>query len=416
MKRDKVYLSLLYLLSPLLGFILSFKSNNRELLRYNITLFSIWIGFTFSVITGSNSDVIRYFENYKHFEYNNHSIEWLFNQMYVTDGYFDIFSVLTTFIFTKLGFDFEIYLGFLGLIFSVFYSKFIIQLLDLGGKFSVAKKIVFLFALVVIPVWYGINNIRFMLATMIVVTSLYELSNGKNIKKNFLLICLTPLIHFSVFWVPIIVFLVTKFPKYINLKILLYSFIVLAILPMNSIVMNTTLSNFVPTLYEERASSYVDLENISRRTEVISESSKSLSFHAKFLRWPYEFVFFVIPVILGLSFTRTRKIISTDDLILLKWILLFGSIIAVVGFLPSFGRFRAFVILPSILLLFKHWDLVLKSFKPIVYILVLMMILYSFVKLRTALDCFSITTILGNPISLLLTNFENRTALIELIK
>ena len=94
----------------------------------------------------------------------------------------------------------------------------------------------------------------------------------------------------------------------------------------------------------------------------------------------------------------------------------FGIIVGMVGFLPSFGRFKAFVILPAIILLFKYWFYVNRSYKPIMWVLLLLMSLYSIVKLRTALDYLSLSTLIGNPLSLLFTDFENRIALIDMIK
>jgi hypothetical protein len=180
--------------------------------------------------------------------------------------------------------------------------------------------------------------------------------------------------------------------------------------------MSTNLSSYIPSLYEDRASNYVDPESIIEKQELTSENSKSLSFHAQFLRWPYSGIFHILPIILGLTLIKNNQIISSSDLLLLKLILLFGSLIALLSFLPSFGRFKAFIILPSILLLFNHWSIVMKSFRPVVITLVFMMMLYSFVKLRTALDAFSLTTILGNPISLFITDIDSRTSLIDFIK
>jgi hypothetical protein len=416
MNRDKVYITFIYVLSPFLAFLFSFTGKDRKLIKYSIALFSIWIGLSVSIASGSNGDILRYQESYEFFRLNTYSIGWLLDQMYVTDGYSDVFAIFTTFIFVNLGFKFEIYLGFLGLIFSIFYSKFIFQLLDVSGKMAIHKKVIFIFALLVIPVWYGINNIRFTLVTMIFVTSIYDLAIHKNTRINILLICLTPLIHFSVYWVPMLIFVIFKLSNFLNPKILLFAFIVLAILPSNFIINSVNLSSYIPSIHEDRSSAYVDTDNISNKIEKLTEASESLSFHAKFLSWPYNTIFYVLPIILGLTLIGKNSRIEKEDLILLKWILLFGSIAAILSAFPSGGRFKAFVILPAIIMLFRHWGLVLKHYRPVILILVFMMILYNIVKLRTALDSFSVTTIIGNPIMLFYTDIESRTSLIDIIK
>jgi hypothetical protein len=88
--------------------------------------------------------------------------------------------------------------------------------------------------------------------------------------------------------------------------------------------MSTNLSSYIPSLYEDRASNYVDPESIIEKQELTSENSKSLSFHAQFLRWPYSGIFHILPIILGLTLIKNNQIISSSDLLLLKLILLFG--------------------------------------------------------------------------------------------
>jgi hypothetical protein len=402
-----------FLLHPFLGFYLALKSKKKFSINWGVYLLSFWLGFTFTLPNGGNSDVLRYYHDYE-LEYVNKApkLSDLFLSFQSGEEGYDLFKSITMYALSSLGLSFEFFLGLMGMLFAFFYMRLFWILYDTSVIKTTPVFIFLAFALSVIPIWYGINNIRFTLISVIISLFIIEPKN----KLYLVWMLLSPLIHYGAFLVLVLIFAFWLSHRFLTIPILLITFLVLNILPTNQLLGGLNTVSVLPEFYKEGSDKYTSGEIVDEKKQLLIESTSALSFHTYFMIYGYKIIFYVLPVIIAMLYIFSRGMIKDTKIV--KIILFLGCFVTVLTYFPSFGRYRYFIVIPSVFVLLNHYQAIRsnKYLKWPMLFCSIVALLYFIVKARTLLDNMSIEAVMGSILYTWPTTLESRTALIEFIK
>jgi len=414
-QKDFIYSILLFLLSPAIALFAAFK-NSMSASSYNVIwFFSGFMGLTFAGY-GSDytSDLTRYLEEFNLWKIEDRGLSYLINNSYVEYGYQDIFFPFISLISAKIGLPDIAFLGLIGLIFGFFYSRvYKILVSDIQFNKDFFLIVLIITFLLIIPIWRGINGIRFSLGAIIFVYLILRSYNTGFNFKTVLLISSLFLIHFSMA-LPIFAFLLfLTIKKVLNTSHLFFLYIIsFFFTSINLDILNESLKNYVPLFLYRKVDAYAR-ESIF--DEIIEETSNTNWYALVFTKA----LFYAISIMVVYIYIKYKDLkdynVRFDYLI--KFTFLFTIIVNLLNFIPSLGRMALISnTLVMYIFIFLISNLKNNSFHlfHLKFLLFPLLLLYITVQMRIGFDFMSVETIIGNPM-ITLFNIE-KIPLIDLIK
>jgi hypothetical protein len=271
---------ILFLLSPILGFIYSLLSMKRKSSYVIFFSTAIIFGLSFTVPSGksfvSSLDGASYRERFEFFQYLSFSdyLEGL-TKFFSFEGVKDYYFDTVAFFISRLTDNYHVMFMVFAIIFAYFSLKSF-KFLTSENNFKTSLACFILAYLFMINQIFNINGMRFWTAAWVAVYSILQIFRNGD-KKYYLLAFVTPLIHGS-YWVFIAVLLIGTFTKrFKKLWVILFfiSFFVSAV----SVELTQSFTNFLPPVFTEMIESYTNPEYIDSRREAIQESNYAKIFH-----------------------------------------------------------------------------------------------------------------------------------------
>lgn len=406
------YKWIIFLISPLLSIVFSFKN-----LRVKDTVNLVWAFVAFfgwSMVPYTDQKDSSAYRNKLQLLYNSEESQNNFlSNFYELGGETDILIPLLIYLTSFITENGSVLFLLFGIVFGYFYSRNLGFILDITKNSHQHFLIVFLVfcLLLIIPFW-SINGIRFWTAAHVVLWCV--LSYCKHEKgKYYVLLFFTPLIHFSFIFVVLIFFVWKIFdPK--NSTLLLILFFISYFFSYYSISFVVELiQNYAPSFAENEVKSYTHPDLIISTQKGRVDSNWYVRYFLRALNLGVYILFYIL-------IFRFGKKVFIDNQFLIKltsFALFFGVISNLFSVIPSFSRFTK---ITTFLFLFLCISFIInilnlnKKIPKITFVPIFLIFFWLVVNIRDGMDFISLGT-LSNPIIALVQEL-NDTALINLIK
>ena len=392
----------LFLCWPFLAFVIAIKNFNSTYSKNIIWIFCIYFGISFSISTQSQrSDITRYLAGFENLKLEDKEISSITNMLYVPDGYNDAYYILVSYFAAKMQFPAELYLGLIGLVFGFFYSRiFKVFANGIGSRYDLFNLLLFLTFLMIVPIWRGINGIRFSLAAVMFVYSVLSIYNGKIKAVYIVILLLTPIVHFSMLSIVLLSVFFVLIRNLLNINILFVGYIFsLLFVQVDLEQLNVVLNNYAPELFSSKIDAYA-------RTSYIGEIEQRVSNNNWYALWYFKALNYAAVILMLLIFKYYNRLININPkvkpfLFFLFFISIFSNISSLV---PSGSRMSLISIMLTLYFFSEMYQdgstNLQRSF--IRYFIAPLLIFYNLIQLRIGAEFISLETLVGNPfISLL---------------
>ncbi|MBT1700526.1 hypothetical protein KK083_26800 [Fulvivirgaceae bacterium PWU4] len=400
----------LFLIMPFGALIAAVRNYKFSGARNLVWLFIVFYGFTF-VISNNDIDANRYQLNLSRFS-KEHGLGLSdFTQLLYSEqtSYIDVVQPLLTFIVSRFTDNGRVLFAFFGLIFGFFYSRNLWFLLSFVEHKLKKEAILFIILFALIVAIWQINGFRFWTAAHIFVYGLFQISAGHRI-RGFLICLSSLLVHFSFVLPAVILLIYFLVGNRLLLLLLLYfsSFFISQVSP-DAL---RTYASFLPTVLEQRSSTYVSKEYL----EKVNVAPQQTNWY---IRWRVVALMYVINVMLAIIFFKYRGTIAKDHTTasILSFGLMLFTLTNLMISVPSLGvRFQlvSLMIIVAALFLFvqTHQGNLFPQWIRIPFILAAL--LFIVVEIRVGFNTLGMMTVVGNPLTAPFV--DNDVPLIDLIK
>lgn len=335
-KDNEKWKIILLLINPFFAFIISFFSlKERSSIRI-LYCFFVLFGFSLIVKLSNPDDCSRYLEEYLNFYHNpkdNFRSIWMdytgdSDLRTIKDLYVYLVFYLSAILFPG---NYHLVWGINSIVFAFFYLKTLTYITSLDNYKNTWPFIILTLIFMFSNSIYYINSMRFFTALWIAVYATFKIVIDKK-WGYFLLLATTPLVHdtFSIYIVFVIISMIGRF---MNMKPIVVLFVLSFIF--SSIALNYigNVAPYLPPYLQKQLWSYTESEGA---LEIISgERFGALPLYAKILtRLPHYFVV----LLLVLLIVNTKKL-SKNSQQLLKFLVLFFSLVNFISIIPSCLRF-----------------------------------------------------------------------------
>ena len=412
-----IYYMGLFFIFPFLSLFIALRNPNDKFSYNIIWFFTFFFGLTFAINYDATNDMVRYLQEFNLWKGEGRGMGYLIENSYGVErtSYKDIFFPFISFVSSKLELTDVLFLGILGFIFGYFYSRIYKNLME---NITFYKPSLFLIILIctymlVIPMWRGINGIRFSLAAIIFIYTLLKDYNKSLSLTSLLIISSLILIHFSMLF-PIILFLLFHFfHKLLPIKVLFLIFLISFFITTVSLnELNFLIQDILPEFLHSKSDTYL---RDSYLIEIAERSADTNLYALIFLKS----LFYATSIMIFFIFFHYRKLIRYNPRLsyIIKFSFLFAAIINILSFIPSFNRMGLIsntIVLYIFMVAISNISVQKRYFSISKIILTPMLLLYVIVQMRIGFDHMSIETVIGNPF-VALFDLDN-TPLIDLIK
>lgn len=270
---------LLFLLSPVLGFIYSLRTMNRKSSYVIFFLFAVVFGFSFTVSSVrdlvNSIDGVHYrnlFETYQNVDLS-YFLEGLknylsFKEIGSKDYYFDTISFLVS----RISDNYHVLFMVSAIIFAYFSLKSF-RFFTSENNFKVSFACFLLAYLFMINQIFNINGMRFWTASWVAVYSILQIFRNGNL-RYLILAFITPFIHVS-FWAFLIVLMFALLFKKFH-KVWIVLFLISFFASTISIEFIQSLSIYLPPVFSDMVESYTNLDYIDYREKVMRDSNYAI--------------------------------------------------------------------------------------------------------------------------------------------
>jgi hypothetical protein len=413
----------LFILFPFFSVLTALKSFRASWAKNVVWAFVVFYGFTFAIGKEStDSDINRYVDELREMYKKDFTLDE-FVRFFSESGEADVGRTLIAVIVSRFSQSQQVLTAVYGFIFGFFFTRNLWYIFDrLKGKMKWVTIIMLLVFFLVNPFW-NINGFRFNTAVHIFIYGLlpYLIEN----KKKSLVFCfLSVLMHFS-FLLPIAVLLIYLAAGNRLTAYFIFFIISTFISNINITELNKSLEENLPEVFLERSQKYRDEDRVNEFREVreddtgvaasrVDDAVDQNWYVIYYNRALYASVSLIL--IAMYAFGR-RKLLGSGWLLnMYCFSLLIFGVANIMYSLPSGERFLMIAILTSVaLIIFYLQNQVYETYiNNTVLIVTPFLLLYAIVALRTGLYSISLTTILGNPILAIFTNYN--LSLNDLIK
>ncbi|WP_242919252.1 EpsG family protein [Pontibacter liquoris] len=407
--RNKIYIYLIYILSPLLALLVAIKNYRATWAKNVVWLFVAFYGYTM-VISNEGIDSSRYRDQFLQIAQSELSFDNFVSQLYNENTtYVDIAQPLISYVVALFTTNYKILFLVYGLIFGFFYSRNIWYIISKAGPKINKETVLFIFVFAFVIGFWQINGFRMWTAAHIFFYGAVRYIFDKK-RKGFLIAALSVLVHFS-FVLPVFVLILYTF---IRNRTNLYFLLFLAtffISEVNFGFLNETLKNIVPDIFSSKLSGYTNEEYVSQ----LKGSIQNTSWHAKYYIYALKWVivtFICIMYFRGFTYIKTQANLHA----LYAFSLLFLAFSNIMSLMPSGGRFVTVANLFATTAIFFFLQSMGKEgfYKKFLKLSVVPLLFYCVVALRLGFDTIGAVTLLGNPIISLIVDSD--IAIIDIIK
>lgn len=368
-------------------------------------------------ILGSGSDGGRYVLRLMAMYGSNITMKSILAQYLIDPNIMDLYFPLMSFLISRFTDNGHILFASFAIVFGYFYSRNIWYILERIPNKKLGYLIIFVILFFLVNPITHINGVRYNTAVHIFVYALLPFLLENDRSRIWWLIAV-PFVHFSFLYVVILAAVYVLLPKstrYNGRSFLTFSLIIfIASMFINSVNLssvNSVLEEFSPEAYEERIDSYVNETTAAN----ISEKAEALNWYVGasgvIKNWSYS----ILLVFLYGCFKRNPQVCNQFRN-LYSFTLLFGAVANLMALVPSGGRFQlvAHMLYLALFLLVATRISAKDNFRGAVDYALIFLLIPMIVDIRRLFDCYSITAILGNFITVFF--WENNVPLITFIK
>lgn len=393
---NKSFVWLYFILSPFLTSVFSIFNLRKSWARTGLILFIGFLGFTFNIAEGSDSN--RYRDAFLYNASLETSDSNLFNRvlLYGT-GSVDFLESLISFIVSRFTNDFR----FLFLAYGLIFGFFFVQSIGLLLMYNTTKRLswhTLIYLICFSFVWgiWDLNVFRFTTASLMFTYGLIPFIYMRSL-KNIGWVLLTPLMHFS-FFLPIMVLILYQLFR----RKLHFCFIVFIIgLLFSEIDFSQIreLSSFLPEAFQDKTSMYANENFADYRIELNESKNWYAQIYQTVLKW-------VTVCILLVSFytVSVRKDIPPKYYQYLTFCLFYYGVFSMLSNIPAFSRFLFMGSLFSLGFAFLYFqfasDNLIFPVKVLSGFLFLPIAFFIVVKLRIGSEFISLNTVISNPLTI----------------
>jgi hypothetical protein len=406
---------LIFVCWPLLALTLAIKNFKASYSKNIVWLFCMFFGLTFGISSNSQkSDIIRYLNEFHRFKVESKGFAELFGSLYAEGyGFNDIYFPFISMISAKLDLPDYVYLAVLGLVFGYFFSRVFAFFAEAApNKIDFFIAVIFLTFFMVIPIWRGINGVRYSLAAiMFVYVLLSAKKDGWNFKR-ILILASTALVHFSMIFVVVVIVAYALFNKYVNLNILFITYLgSFFIMEIDLDQLNQMLNQVVPSFLSGKVDAYARSGYIDEIEQRTANTNWYALLYFKALNYAVALMIFYIYYNRRIWINESVKFHN-----FFKFILFFSIFVNISNLVPSGGRMSLISIMLTIYFFVELYPLLKfhASTSALKIVTTPLLLFYVLIQLRIGADFISLETLVGNPISGLL--FFDKIAIIDLLK
>lgn len=413
---------ILTLVFPFGGLIYTLNHWREKWAKNTFWLACIYLGAVFiylpeGTVLGEGADAGRYILDLLNMYNSNMSLSQIIGQYQINQRTMDLYQPLMTYLISRFTDNGHVLFTVFAIVFGYFYSRNIWYILEKLPN----KKLGWLTILVAIyflicPITQ-INGVRMWTALHVFVYGMMPYILERNRSKIWWVL-LTPLIHFSFFYVAIFAFAWFLLPYQLKTKnavflILAYVFFV-ATLFINTLNLNAVegvLAEYSPEAYESRIGMYVNENYASNREEMLALNNWYVAMSGNISQWSYNLLLLtMLPYFKG-GFKNNAKLMH-----LYVFALFLGGFANIMALIPSGGRFQLLSQMfkvPLIILVVMSTS-ANDVFRKLVNIALFFLLLPLVFEIRKLLEFIGITAIFGNFITIFF--WENDVPLISYIK
>ncbi|MES2849579.1 MAG: EpsG family protein [Bacteroidota bacterium] len=407
----------LFVLFPFISMIMAIRGYKSAWAKNIVWAFIVFYGFTFAVGKEStDSDIIRYVEELREMYKKDFSVDQVV-AFFKESGEADVVRTIIATIVSRFTDSPAVLTAVYGFIFGFFFTRNFWYVLErFTGRLKWVTILLLTVFFLINPFW-NINGFRFNTAVHIFLYGLLPyLFEGK---KKGLIICFSSvLVHFS-FLFPILILLIYLAAG--NRLYFYFGFFIISVFLSNISI--TELNNFLEAnlseVFLERSKTYRNEETVNEYRQVRDSDNEGASYVA-----PAEdsivqnwYVVYYLPALYnGVSLILiVMFMFARSKLIANKWLLsayCFGLLMFgfgnIMSSLPAGARFLMISCLISVaaILFYLQNQQHEKYVSKAILFAAPALLLYCLVSLRTGLYSISLTTVLGNPILAIFTNYN----------
>lgn len=408
-RKNRVYIFLLFLISPFLSLLLAIYNYRAEWAKNVVWFFVAFYGYSL-VISNETMDANSYRDKFFQISESEFSFDNFAATLYNEETqYVDVLQPVITYGVALFTSNYKILFLVFALIFGYFYSRNIWYLLEnIEGKLK-KENIIWIFTFAIIVGFWQINGFRMWTAAHIYFYGAIRYLN-ENKKSGLVLALSSILMHFS-FVLPVLVLFAYAV---IGNRIHLYFWFLIAtffITEINFASLNQFLKSILPDIFSNKVDAYTHRGGEIENQRSISNLNWYAIYYVKILRWILISIMSII-YFKGLKLLKEKIALYT----LYNFVILFLAVSNIMTLIPSGGRFFTVAALFSTTMIVFYFEkfksnAFLKRFSSASKVGVL---LYCVVAFRIGLDTIGIMAIFGNFFTETFMNID--IALIDVLK
>jgi len=408
-KKELTSIIGLFIISPFAALCYAIKNYRTSWSKNVIWFYTVFFGYTFTIFS-AEVDATRYKDTLIIMSNPAFTIKTIFSNYWSDDsGMLDIAQRLITFLVAQFTQDYRVLFAVFGLFLGYFLSRIMWFLIEKSlGKLNLVSSLLLVSYSLVVGIW-DIGGIRWNIAALIFFYGvLLYIIDGNY--KGILLIISTIFVHWS-FPAAITVFIIYKYLKNQTLFyfiLFIFSFI---LVELDLDYIRNIFEMYAPKAIQNSRENYLNENYILSVADSRVGLAWYIKYHVLLIRW----------LILGLvSFiyfkdSKSMKENQPELFRLFNFGLLFYGVFNILSSLPSVGRFINIANLTMLFIIFVYLQFYGKSFPEIFKNIVIpILILFIFVRLRIGFDYLGVWSIFGSPLFVYFV--ENNMPLINLVK
>lgn len=413
-KRSALFSYVLFLIWPLLALIISFKKYRATYSANIVWLFCIFFGISFSISSNSQkSDITRYLAGFEELKFGDSDISSITDILYVQYGYNDLYYPFISFFAAKMQLPNSLYLGLLGLVFGYFYSriyKYFVEEVDSG--FDLLLTLFLITFLMIVPIWRGINGIRFSLAAVMFVFGVINMYKDKVRVKYLFVLLLTPFVHFSMISIVLVSGFYLLVRNFMNIKLLFLGYLLsLMIVEVDLDQLNVLLNAYAPSIFSSKIDAYA-------RSSYIGEIEQRTANTNWYALWYFKALNYSIIVLMILIYRNYKSLIlfSSNMKFYISYLFFLSIFVNFSSLVPSGGRMSLISIMLTLFFFSILYNRNISNLKKsrLSTLVSPLLLFYILVQLRIGADFISLEALVGNPLVSFL-NLE-KVSIIDVIK
>lgn len=389
--------ALLFIVHPLTAVIFAIKDYKSFYSKNVIWFFVIFYGFTI-VISNEGMDANRYRDWFIELSKTKITFDNFVGLLYQEGSkYVDVVQPMITFLVSRFSGDSRVLFAVFGLVFGYFYSRNIWYLLDRAGSPIKQSSIIHIVVFAIVIGFWQINGFRMWTAAHLFFFGAIRYLTENKIEGIFIAVS-SILVHFS-YILPVAIFLAFVFsPKRVSLYF--WFFIVsLLVSELDVRFVSSAMQRILPGVLFSRVEGFMNPDYIETMSEAMALRNWRYHLYSNSIYWVASISLIAIYVF-GQKFIKSYRNFTK----VYCFVLLFLACINLVSNIPSVSRFYSVAYLFAFAFLFLYFQHApdFRFKKVILYASFPLLVFYCLGMLNVSLMTIGLTTVLGNPILVLL--------------